>query len=853
MEKAYKQDAPQSHQLRALFRKNASFQMRQKCTVCCQISVPVILVLLMGAMQILVHNLMDAFPVSTNPNLPFPMATAHLAGAPAMFWEVDNTNGAVGVLSSSGENSGLLSLVRQARPVSSSKLSPYMVLYPSQDAMMKNMSALKHSYLTDAIYNGSITEPSKLFEAEYPAGAFKFDLYSRSNTTSTLTYTAYTEGQIPFPYSTPRFSSGVGTALGMAWEMMSLVANALMASITGGTVSILPTVASLAYFESRPFIDVGSLMGSMFFPFALSFLMPLYIHAIVLEKQERLREMMKMMGLEMRNYWLITYLYYLIMYGMVVLVVVGASLAFQFAIFTKGSAVGLFFLLFGWGNVQISLSFLLGAIFNKTRTATIVAYLLVLVGVILNIVLSVAVWADSEPPAVYYFYAPFAFYQAIGKTSQMCGVGLCPSTADYRSGLLGQCMLAIYIEIFVYLILAFYLDAVLPREFGLRRHPLFFVTDTVAWFKKRFTKARYGAPASDGENVSLIVKDVPTGDFVTKFTHEDSDVAEERQRVCTNAIPRECPLVIRELRKVYDDGKVAVDSLCLAVDNGECFGLLGPNGAGKTTSISVLTGLYPPTSGDARVAGYDIRTEMDYAHRRMGVCPQFDTLWMDLTCEETLLFYTRLKGIASAQEKEHVDSYLNMVGLLPFKTMRVVELSGGMRRRLSIAISLVGDPRIIFLDEPTTGLDPETRRHVWDVILRVRTGRCIVLTTHSMEEADVLCTRIGIMSQGTLRCLGPQQHLKAKFGQGYSLKVNSDPTYDNDVIEFVQNMFPFARISERFPGYVTFQVPRAGLVVSDLFEKMEAARQRVHIDDWGISQTSLEDVFLTIVSRDTEP
>ena len=143
-------------------------------------------------------------------------------------------------------------------------------------------------------------------------------------------------------------------------------------------------------------------------------------------------------------------------------------------------------------------------------------------------------------------------------------------------------------------------------------------------------------------------------------------------------------------------------NLTFAITKGECFGLLGPNGAGKTTTISILTGLFPPTSGTARVGGFDIAEDIDLVHRVMGVCPQFDTLWMDLTCEETLLFYARLKGVAAKDENAHVVESLTQVGLQDTPKRLVKDLSGGMRRRLSVAVALVGDPRIVFLDEPTT-------------------------------------------------------------------------------------------------------------------------------------------------------
>mmetsp|Transcript_26279 Transcript_26279/g.23158 ORF Transcript_26279/g.23158 Transcript_26279/m.23158 type:complete len:217 (+) Transcript_26279:520-1170(+) len=202
------------------------------------------------------------------------------------------------------------------------------------------------------------------------------------------------------------------------------------------------------------------------------------------------------------------------------------------------------------------------------------------------------------------------------------------------------------------------------------------------------------------------------------------------------------------------------------------FGLLGPNGAGKTSLISMLTGLYPPEAGNAWVAGADIINQIELVRSNMGVCPQFDLLWPSLTVKEHLLFYARLRGIDSKEENEVVEKAMSEVYLTKFSNFRVKQLSGGMKRRLSVAISLVGDPKIIFLDEPTTGLDPENRRQLWDILVEARGNRAMVLTTHSMEEADVLCTRIGIITQGTLRCIGPQTRLKSLYGGGYHLFIN---------------------------------------------------------------------------------
>lgn len=257
-----------------------------------------------------------------------------------------------------------------------------------------------------------------------------------------------------------------------------------------------------------------------------------------------------------------------------------------------------------------------------------------------------------------------------------------------------------------------------------------------------------------------------------------------------------------------------------------------------------------PTEGTAFVGGYDIRTDMDKIHQVIGICPQFDLLWENLTPKETVLFYARLKGSRKADEQEMASVTLKQVGLQDFADLRVSELSGGMKRRLSVAVSLVGNPKIVFLDEPSTGLDPESRRQLWNVLLHVKQGKCLILTSHSMEEADTLCTRIGIMSKGNLKCLGSNVRLKNKFGEGYSLKVNFSPENEELTTGFVKKILPTASPEESFAGNITYRIPSAGFAMSELLTQMIQHKDDAKILDWGVSQTTLEDVFLNIVRSD---
>jgi len=260
----------------------------------------------------------------------------------------------------------------------------------------------------------------------------------------------------------------------------------------------------------------------------------------------------------------------------------------------------------------------------------------------------------------------------------------------------------------------------------------------------------------------------------------------------------------------------------------------------------LFTGLFPPSYGSAFVGGYDITKEVSDVQLIMGLCPQFDILWGDLTLEEHVLFYARIKGMPSKQISNTVDNLLHEVGLLSVKTRLAKNLSGGMKRRLSIAISLVGDSRIVFLDEPTTGLDPASRRQIWNIIERATLGRAIILTTHSMEEAETLCTRIGIMAVGKLMCIGNQQHLKNKFGQGYRLKINFVPKNAEVAAQFVLDHFP-ANLIANYRGTQEYNIKKGTVKLSEVYATLEKDSSKSGITDWSLAQENLESVFQHIV------
>jgi ABC-2 type transport system ATP-binding protein len=212
---------------------------------------------------------------------------------------------------------------------------------------------------------------------------------------------------------------------------------------------------------------------------------------------------------------------------------------------------------------------------------------------------------------------------------------------------------------------------------------------------------------------------------------------------------------------------VAVNGLSLAIERGEMFALLGPNGAGKSTTIKMLTTLLPPSAGGARVDGLDIVLHAGAVRRIIGYVPQMISADGTLTGRENLLVFARLYDVPRRERRQRVQEALGFMGLAEAADRLVRQYSGGMIRRLEIAQSMIHNPRVLFLDEPTVGLDPAARRAVWDHIeeLRDRMGATIVLTTHQMEEADTLCDRVAIMHQGSLVALGTPRELKSSIGK----------------------------------------------------------------------------------------
>uniref|UniRef100_A0A8C7QFI5 P-type phospholipid transporter n=1 Tax=Oncorhynchus mykiss TaxID=8022 RepID=A0A8C7QFI5_ONCMY len=336
---------------------------------------------------------------------------------------------------------------------------------------------------------------------------------------------------------------------------------------------------------------------------------------------------------------------------------------------------------------------------------------------------------------------------------------------------------------------------------------------------------------------------------------EDEDVARERQRIMGGGGQSDI-LELKQLTKVYNrKQKPAVDRLCVGIPPGECFGLLGVNGAGKTSTFKMLTGDSIVTSGEAYLAGKSVLTEINEVHQNMGYCPQFDAINDLLTGREHLEFYAILRGVPEKEVCEVAEWGIRKLGLIKYVDKAAGSYSGGNMRKLSTAMALIGGPPVVFLDEPTTGMDPKARRALWNCILSiVKEGRSVVLTSHSMEECEALCTRMAIMVNGRFRCLGSVQHLKNRFGDGYTIILRvAGPDPDlRPVMEFIEKELPGSTLKEKHRNMLQYQLSSSKTSLARIFSILAKNKEWLHIEDYSVSQTTLDQVFVNFAKDQSD-
>lgn len=564
---------------------------------------------------------------------------------------------------------------------------------------------------------------------------------------------------------------------------------------------------------------------------------------VVEEKEKKLKESMKMMGLRDSVYWLswfTVYAMYVLLLSLVCIILLPLATVFQ-----KANLFLLFLLFVLYGSSSIMFGFMLTPFFNKAKVAGVVGNL---VQISLSLLFYLQVYLEDEVnPGLFWglgIFSPCAFAFAIDKVIYFdyAANGITYTSLWDGPGLpFAGSLIMISVDILLYLFLAYYLDNVVPSEYGTKRKP-WFLFEKSFWIKDH---NKFHKLTSEG---------VPNSGYVSDANPDVEPVSAEMQdRTAVH---------IQNLEKTFSPrGKKpvkAVDGFSLDIYEGQITAILGHNGAGKTTLFNILTGMTAPSSGSATIFGMDISdiNDLTEIRRITGICPQHDVVFLTLTPKEHLRFFARIRGVPESIIEREVEQTLREVFLQEKGDTKAADLSGGQKRKLSIAIALIGDPKMIFLDEPTAGVDAYSRRKLWTLLKNRKQGKVILLTTHFMDEADILADRKAIMSKGKLRCCGTSLFLKNKFGLGYHLTlIVEENSEEGTVKKALQKDIPEVQLARYYGKEMSFILPSdSSPHFPSLFKQLD---QRISngsegIEGYGVSMTTLEEVFLALNDESEE-
>eukprot|EP01022_Parablepharisma_sp_SALTPOND_P033217 TRINITY_DN88309_c0_g1_i1.p1 TRINITY_DN88309_c0_g1~~TRINITY_DN88309_c0_g1_i1.p1 ORF type:complete len:1355 (+),score=109.74 TRINITY_DN88309_c0_g1_i1:227-4291(+) len=604
------------------------------------------------------------------------------------------------------------------------------------------------------------------------------------------------------------------------------------------TVGFVP-MKTREYTKKMFLANAGQMVGLFL---VVCYLAPIFrtISMIVQDKELKTREGMKMMGLKDSAYWASFIVYYFVIYTAIAALLTLILVTFIYE-YSEWYLIFLLNLLYGLSVFSFSL--LISSFFYKARVAGMAGAL----GYFFTYVFAFMV----QNPGVSEISKNFA--------SLIPSVSICLGTITISKYEMGQqglsfdnitnladnyrvstTFIMLAVSSVVYGLLGLYLDNVIPSPTGARKPLLFFLNKEFWSEEQGITNSRQmESEKADDEKLY-------PNDHFAKVTEELK--AQERNNEC---------LKIRHLHKAFGLKQVVTD-LSVNMYKGQIFALLGPNGAGKTTTISMLAGLLPPTSGSASFSGLSIFEQVSRIREKLGVCPQHDVLFEKLTPREHLEIFASFKGRSDSQQiQTDVEEILQDIDLKDVEDMVVCNLSGGQTRKLSIGISFIGKSEMIFLDEPTSGIDLAARKKVWAMLKKYKSDKVIILTTHYMEEAEELGDRIGIMSHGTLKCVGDPLFLNSVYGVGYNLVIVKEDPEDQEVQKeitaFLKSKIEGIKLRRDTGKEITYFLPKeqAGHF-KEFFLVLDSNLSRLKIQSYGMTTNTLEEVFLKVASGEAD-
>lgn len=620
--------------------------------------------------------------------------------------------------------------------------------------------------------------------------------------------------------------------------MMKIINDVIYQTVSNNNRNTIDFVVAPEKYTLLKTDAFGGFIGFLL-PFfvVIAYLSPLIIvvFRMIREKETKVKEGMKIMGLTESSYFFSWLSYYVCLTTFHA--VLNSAILMGLFKFVPFGYVFLFFWLYGM--CIFSMAYFFQALIDKTRIAMIISILIYFI----MYFVSVAVLSEdvATAPKMVISLLPPTCLQLGLVTLTRFEINFLKFDSNsinlsYQNFSAANFYTMLVIDIFVYLFLGFYLQNIVSQQFGVRK-PFYFLCTRSFWgcgkSKKKIGDLKTENYNSEkGDDVNLMIND--------REKFQDEKNYEEK-------IQKGDYFKVSNLVKNFGSKSNVVDGVSLNFYRDEIFALLGHNGAGKTTIINILTGIYEKTSGDAQYKGMKIFENLDDYRKIVGICPQQDVLFEQLTVREHLRLFSIFKGKTEGIDAD-VDKIINDLELNEKANAEAKTLSGGQKRKLSIGIALIGGSEIVFLDEPSSGMDITSRRKLWDILKRCTQGRIIILTTHFMEEAAVLGKRIGILSAGKMKCLGTPLFLIDKFGKYLSVNVIKQPGNNNDenIIKFFQSKVENLRY-DVFSEEILFRIPKNTKInKKELFRELDDNLTQLGIKTYGASMPTLEDVFLNV-------
>uniref|UniRef100_A0A3Q1H078 ABC transporter domain-containing protein n=1 Tax=Anabas testudineus TaxID=64144 RepID=A0A3Q1H078_ANATE len=588
-----------------------------------------------------------------------------------------------------------------------------------------------------------------------------------------------------------------------------------------------------------------------------------FVRKLVHERELRLHEYMKMMGVNPLSHffaWFLECAAYLLstIFVLTLLLKYGKILP-------NSDGFLLFLYLCDYGFSVLAFSYLVSSFFDKTYIAGLSGSLIyVLCFFPFIMVLALETNLTFSQKSVLSLFAPTCFsyasqyvsrYETQGEGIQWSNSYSSPIAGDTAS--FGWLCWLMLIDSILYFIIGAYIRTVFPGKYGIPA-PWYFPFKASFWADLCCCNK-----SKRGVEKGLLFSNIMQNNQPVFSDGKGKGQSTLSSQAGENFSELPVGVSLLGLSKLYGN-RAGIENLNVSFYEGHVTSLLGHNGAGKTTTMSLLTGLFPPSSGTIEVYGRDMQTNIEDVRKDLGVCMQYDVLFDHLTTKEHLLLYGQIKAPhwSPAELREQVRTILEETGMHAHRHKLVGTLSGGMKRKLSISIAFIGGSRLVVLDEPTTGVDPCSRRSIWDIVIQHKKNRTIIMSTHHLDEAEVLSDRIAFLERGGLKCCGSPFYLKDKLGQGYKLTLTKKMQTEHEQIDsselkaFVQSHVPEARLKESQGGDLIYSLPpftsSNASSYRSLLTALDSNLDTLQLSGYGISDTTLEEVFLQLTRENAE-